>query len=144
MTLVRYRPFRDMLSLHEEMNRVCDSLVRPGDAQRGEAWSPTCDVRETETDYIVRAELPGVPREAVKINMINSTLVLRGEKKQEEEENKGTWHHVERTYGSFERMFSLPTGVAVDKIKATYKEGVLEITVPKAEEARPREIRIEP
>lgn len=143
MTLVRYRPFRDMLSLQEEVNRVFDSLVRPGDAQRGDLWSPTCDVRETESDYVVRAELPGVNRDAVKISMINNTLVLRGEKKQEEEEKKGTWHHVERTYGSFERMFSLPTAVAVDKIKATYKEGVLEITVPKAEEARPREIRIE-
>lgn len=143
MTLIRYRPFRDMLSLQEEMSRVCDSLVRPVVPPAVEAWCPTCDVRETEADYIVRAELPGVSREDVKINMVNNTLVLRGEKKQEEEEQKGNWHHVERTYGSFERVFALPSAVALDKITARFKDGVLEISVPKADEARPREIKIE-
>jgi len=91
----------------------------------------------------VRAELPGVSKDDVKINMINNTLVLRGEKKQETEDKKGSWHHVERTYGAFERTFTLPNHVVAEKIKARFQDGILEVVIPKAEEARPREIRIE-
>jgi HSP20 family protein len=143
MTLVRYRPFTNMLSLQDEMNRVFDSLLRPGPMQGVEGWNPLCDVRETESDYIVRAELPGVSKDDVKINLVNNTLTLRGEKKQETEGTKGNWHHVERMYGTFERTFNLPTTVSADKIKARFLNGVLEVSIPKAEEARPREIRIE-
>ena len=142
MTLVRYRPFRDMMSLQDEVNRVFDTLLTGTPAAR-EGWVPVCDVRETETDFVVRAELPGVKREEVKINLINNTLVIRGEKKQEVEEKKGNWHHVERTYGSFERTFTLPSAVAQERIKARFLDGVLEVMIPKAEEARPKEIKID-
>ena len=144
MTLVRYRPLQQMLSMQDEMNRMMDSFFRSGvPTAPVDAWYPACDVRETETDFIVRAELPGVGKDDIKINVINNTLVVRGEKKQETEEKKGSWHHVERTYGAFERTFALPTAVAADKIKARFKDGVLEISLPKAEEARPRPIQIE-
>jgi len=143
MTLVRYRPLRGMVSLQDEMNRMFDSLMSPTAPRAAETWFPAVDVRETEGEYIVRAELPGLTREDVKINLINNTLILRGEKKQENEEKKGSWHHVERSYGSFERTFTLPTTVTSDTIKAKFHNGVLEITVPKAEEAKPREINIE-
>ena len=143
MTLVRYRPYRGIMSLQDEMNRVFDSLMRPSAPLEAETWYPVCDLRENETEYIVRAELPGISRDDVKINMINNTLVIRGEKKQETEDKKGNWHHVERSYGTFERTFALPSAVASDKIHAKFTNGVLEIVVPKAEEARPREIKIE-
>lgn len=144
MTLVRYRPFQQMLSVQDEMNRLVDSFFRSNvPAGAADAWFPACDVRETETDFIVRAELPGVGKDDIKLNVINNTLVVRGEKKQETEEKKGSWHHVERTYGAFERTFALPSAVSADKIKARFKDGVLEIVLPKAEEARPRQITIE-
>lgn len=144
MTLVRYRPFAGTLALQDEMNRMFDSLIRSTTTpQLTSDWYPVCDVRESETEFTVRAELPGVTKENVKINMIENTLVLRGEKKQETEEKKGNWHHVERTYGMFERTFTLPAHVLAEKIKARFLDGVLEVIIPKAEEARPREIRIE-
>ena len=142
MTVVRYRPVRDMISFQDEMSRVFDSFFRPGTAE-STGWYPAVDVRETESEYLVRAELPGVSKDDVKINIVNSTLIIRGEKKQETEEKKGNWHHVERTFGSFERTFALPSSVAADRIKARFVDGVLEVSVPKSEEARPREIRID-
>jgi HSP20 family protein len=144
MALVRYRPLRDMATLHDEMNRVFDNLLmRPATGVGAENWYPAADVRETENDYVVRTELPGVSKDDVKINLINNTLIIRGEKKQETEDQKGNWHHVERSYGMFERTFALPSAVSSDRIKARFRDGVLEVIVPKAEEARPREINIE-
>jgi HSP20 family protein len=143
MTLVRYRPYRGIMSLQDEVNRLFDTMMRPAGGNEVETWVPACDLRETESEYIVRAELPGISREDVKINLINNTLYIRGEKKQETEDRKGSWHHVERSYGAFERTFSLPTAVSNDKIRAKFMNGVLEIVVPKADEAKPREIQIE-
>ena len=144
MTLIRYRPQR-VHSVQDEMNRMLDNffMTGPGPAANGGAWYPASDVRETENEYIVRTELPGVARDDVKINLKNNTLTLRGEKKQAAEETKGNWHHVERTYGQFERTFTLPMDVAADKIRARYQDGVLEIVVPKAEAAKPRDIAID-
>ncbi len=144
MTLVRYRPFNNTLSLQDEMNRMFDSLLRSSTVpQSSTDWYPVCDVRETENEFLVRAELPGVAKNDVKINMVNNTLVLRGEKKQETEEKKGNWHHVERAYGTFERTFTLPSHVVAEKIKARFQDGILQIVIPKADEARPREIQID-
>ena len=144
MTLVRYRPYTGTLALQDELNRMFDSLIRSTAVPNMSSdWSPVCDVRESETEFTVRAELPGVAKENVKINMVDNTLVLRGEKKQETEDKKGNWHHVERSYGTFERTFTLPSHVAAEKITARFQDGVLEIVIPKADEARPREIRID-
>ena len=144
MTLVRYRPMRDMLACQDDMNRMIESFFKPTQAESpATGWVPAVDVRETESDFLVRTELPGVPKEEIKINLVNNTLTIRGEKKQEVEEKKGNWHHLERVFGSFERALTLPAAVQVDKIKARYTNGVLEITVPKAEEARTRDIKIE-
>lgn len=145
MTLIRYRPLEGGHSVQDEMNRMLESFFRtaPVPGTNGSTWYPVSDVRETENEYIVRTELPGVARDDVKINLKNNTLTLRGEKKQGTEEKKGSWHHVERTYGHFERTFTLPTDVAADKIRARYQDGVLEIVVPKAEAAKPRDIAIE-
>lgn len=144
MTLVRYRPARDMLTFQDEVNRMIDSFFKPTPADvTGGNWIPAVDVRETETDFIVRSELPGVSKDDIKINLVNNTLTIRGDKKQETEEKKGNWHHLERVFGTFERALTLPASVQPDKIKARFTDGVLEITVPKAEAARTREIKIE-
>lgn len=143
MTLVRYRPLRDMLTVQDEVNRMIDSFFRPAEAEVSGGWIPSCDVRENETDFVVRAELPGVNKDEIKINLVNNTLTIRGEKKQESEEKKGNWHRVERTFGTFERALTFPANVQQEQIKARFTNGVLEITVPKAESARTREIKIE-
>ena len=143
MTLVRYRPYRGIVSLQDEVNRLFETMMRPAGSAEIETWFPACDLRETESEYVVRAELPGIRREDVKISLVNNTLHIRGEKKQETEDKKGNWHHVERSYGAFERTFALPTAVSNDKIRAKFMNGVLEIVVPKTDEAKPREIQIE-
>ncbi len=145
MTLVRYNPFGGTLPVSGEVNQLLESFfagpnARPGN---GLAWSPPSDVRETETHFVVRAEVPGVAKDSIKINLTNNTLVIKGEKKKEIDEAKGQWHHTERTWGSFERSVSLPTRVNGEQITARCVDGVLEITIPKADEARPREIKIE-
>ncbi|MDZ4804086.1 MAG: Hsp20/alpha crystallin family protein [Candidatus Eisenbacteria bacterium] len=145
MTLVRYRPFGGTLPVSEEVNQMLESFFAGPGARpvRRVAWSPPSDVRETETHFVVRAEVPGVGKDSITINLTNNTLVIKGEKKQELDETKGQWHHTERTWGSFERSITLPTRVNGEQITARCIDGVLEITIPKADEARPREIKIE-
>lgn len=143
MSLVRYRPLRDMLTVQDEVNRMIESFFPTTPTELAGGWTPTCDVRENEADFVVRAELPGVAREDIKVNLVNNMLTIRGEKKQETDEKKGNWHRVERTFGTFERALTFPANVQPDQIKARYVNGVLEITVPKAESAKTREIKIE-
>jgi HSP20 family protein len=101
------------------------------------------DVEETPEDFVVRMDLPGVAQKDVKVSLMGDTLTIRGERKHEAEHKEGSWHRVERAYGSFERTFTLGAGVRNDKVKASYKDGVLEVRVPKAEEARLREIEVQ-
>jgi HSP20 family protein len=145
MTLVRYRPFGRTMSVAEEMNQMLDSFFGGSNPNASTAlrWSPPVDVRETETGFTVRVEVPGVAKDQIQVNLENNTLTVRGEKKQVVDETKGQWHHVERAWGSFERSIALPVRVDGDKIAARYQDGVLEITVPKSDEAKPREIKIE-
>ncbi len=103
---------------------------------------PAVDVEESENDYVFRAEIPGLKKEDVKISLVDNVLTLAGEKKAEERRQDRTYHRVERTSGSFRRTYSISKPIQADKISAQYKDGVLEITVPKAEEAKPREIEI--
>ena len=107
------------------------------------AWYPACDVFEDKEAVRIVAELPGVRPDDVKIALENNLLTIRGEKKQQAEERNERVHRYERSYGSFERAFALPSTVDADKIHATYENGVLTVTVPKAERARPREIAIQ-
>ena len=106
------------------------------------AWYPACDVFEDKEAVKIVAELPGVRPEAVKIAVENNVLTIRGEKKQQAEERNERVHRYERSYGAFERSFALPSTVDPDKIQASYEHGLLTVTVPKAERARPREIQI--
>jgi HSP20 family protein len=145
MAIVRWRPFRDMMSIQDEMNKLFDDFLgRP--LMRTEwsegVWNPSVDISETKDNVIIKAEIPGLSKEDVKISMQDNMLTLTGEKKQEKEEKEANYHRVERSYGAFSRSFALPTSVKSDKIKATYKDGVLFITLPKTEEVKPKEIPI--
>ena len=139
------RPVEALQSLRR-LNAVLDEAF--GGLQNDEgstitaAWYPACDVFEDKEAVKIVAELPGVRPEDVKISVENNLLTIRGEKKQHAEEKSERVHRYERSYGVFERGFSLPSTVDPDKIQATYTHGVLTVTVPKAERARPREIAV--
>jgi HSP20 family protein len=145
MAITKWRPVRDLVSLQDEMNRLFEGFFgRPmltQDWGEGE-WNPSVDVSETKDKVVITADLPGMTKDDVKISIQDHTLTLEGEKKREKEEKGENYHRLERSYGSFCRSFTLPAAVKADKIKASYKDGVLSVTLPKAEEAKPKEIPI--
>ncbi len=106
-------------------------------------WTPAVDVAERNDDYEVRLELPGVRKEDVKITIENNVLTIRGEKKREENVNENDYRRIERSYGSFVRSFTLPVAVRADKIEARAQDGILTVRLPKAEEARPKQIEVQ-
>jgi HSP20 family protein len=134
---------RDVFQTRSEMGRLLDeffnSRVTPESAV---VWQPPVDIEETPEGYFVRAELPGMKLEDIKITLADNELTIRGEKRREIEKKDGTYHRTERAYGQFERVFTLSHAVRADKIDAMYHNGVLEVSVPKAEEAKSREIPI--
>lgn len=135
--------FGDLSRMQEDMNRFFDDFF--GEHRRGlaeGAWLPAVDVSETENEFVVRAELPGMSHEDIDINVQNNILTLKGEKKQEKTEEHESFHRLERSYGTFSRSFTLPSGVSPDDINAGFKDGVLEVTMPKAEEAKAKKIAI--
>lgn len=151
MSLIRWNPARDlasfpsdMFSLQREMNKVFDSFFRSVDEPGllNASWTPAVDVAEEDNDYIVKVELPGVSKDDVKITLESNILTVRGEKKAEKEIDEKNYHRTERSYGSFQRSFALPTTVKNDNIGAEYKDGILSITLPKAEEVKPKQIEV--
>jgi HSP20 family protein len=112
------------------------------DGSLGSFWTPAVDIREQNDAYLVEVELPGLSKDDVKITMENNILTIQGEKKQEKEEKRGDYHRTERVYGSFQRSFTLPSSVKNDKIEAQYKNGILTVTLPKVEEAKPKAIEV--
>lgn len=146
MYLTRTRradPSTDLFSNLSRLNRMMDEALGGwnGDAVNS-AWTPSCDVREDNEHLTITLDLPGVKPEDVKISLENQVLTIRGEKRQVTEQNEERWHRYERSYGSFERSFSLPTTVDADRIQAATDHGVLTVTLPKVERAKPREIPI--
>jgi HSP20 family protein len=142
--LVRWDPFREMASLREEMDRVFDSLYGRYPRERAEiSWAPPLDIEETENEITVRAEIPGMKKEDIKISLTGDTLIISGERRHEAEQKGKTYHRIERAYGRFMRTLVLPNDVQADKVKAAYGDGILELTMPKSEKAKVREISIE-
>ena len=146
-----WSPFKDLVNMQREMGRLFDGLFADfdGDVRTDPfgrsyitPWSPRADVIENDDAYVIKAELPGVNKNDVKITLRDNVLTIKGEKKEEKEEKEKNFHRIERSYGSFERSFALPAGVKNDKVDAAYKDGVLSITLPKAEEAKPKEIEV--
>lgn len=146
MAIVRWDPFRDLTTLHERMNRLFDETLSRG--RSGEPseltgnWAPSVDVYENADSYVLMAELPGLTREDVQIELKENVLTLRGERKFQDEYKDQTCHRMERAYGHFIRSFSLPTQVEAGKVEARFKDGVLTVSVPKAAAAKPRVIPI--
>jgi HSP20 family protein len=147
MSLVRWNPSRDLRGLEEEMERLFEGMWQArGELPEGapaRAWRPGADIRETAEDIYVRVDLPGVDAKDVKVSIFGDTLTVRGERREETNEKDVKWHRVERFHGEFERSFQLGASVQGDKVAAAFKDGVLEIRIPKAESARPREIPVQ-
>ncbi len=140
-----FAPARELFGIQDEVNRLFDGFFTRS-ALRGDVapmFTPALDIEETAEAFVVRADLPGVTQKDVKVSLMGDTLTLRGERKQESTKQDGSMHRAERVYGSFERSITLGVPVRNDKVKAQYKDGVLEIHVPKAEEARLREIEVQ-
>lgn len=150
MSVMRFIPYRELPIVRSEMGRLFDDIFssfptfyseRRRDLLEGE-WLPKVDVAETDKDIIVTAELPGVKQEDVTITVVDDILTIKGEKKEEKEIKKEDYCSIERSYGTFQRSISLPNSVMADKAKATHKDGIFTITIPKSETAKPKEIRV--
>jgi HSP20 family protein len=153
MSLNRWNPTReltnwspDLSTMQREINRLFDNFFRGGVQDDGtfgiSYWSPAVDIAEHDNEFIVKVELPGVSKDDVKITLGSNVLTIHGEKKQDRETKDDNYHRTERMYGSFQRSFTLPSTVRGDKIDAVYKDGILTVTLPKAEEAKPKQIEV--
>ncbi len=142
--ITKWDPFREFSTLRSEMERVFDSMLGRYPRERVEGlWAPLVDVEETKDNIIARIELPGMKKEDIKVTLMNNMLTISGERKHEAEEKGKTYYRIERAYGRFQRTIELPTDVMSDKAKATYKDGILELVIPKSEKAKEKEIAIE-
>jgi len=142
MAIERWDPFRDVISLRDAMNSLLqESFVRPVGLGGGAAPVPL-DVRETEDGFVVHASLPGVRPDDVQITVHGDTLTIRGESKADEEKKGETWHLRERRFGSFQRSLTLNAPIDADKAQARFEHGILTLTLPRSERARPKQIKI--
>jgi len=150
MKLAKWAPMRDFPSdfftMRRELDRFFDSFLGSeyghDETLFPATWTPAADIVERENDYIVKLELPGVKKNELKITIENNLLIVSGEKKQEGETKDKEHYRLERSYGAFRRAFTLPTTIKGDMIEAAYEDGILTVTLPKAEEAKPRAIEI--
>ena len=146
MTLVRWNPIRDFSVLQSQMNRLFEDAMGTwlGESNgRGNTnWVPLADIYENDNDLIVRAELPGVDPEMVDLRVENNVLTIRGERPFEQKVEQENYHRLERSYGTFSRSFTLPATIDADKIRAEYRDGILNLTLPKSEKAKPKRIQI--
>ncbi len=145
MSLVRWDPFAEVDSL---FNRVMGRGQRPALSIEDDGgvhfeWAPSADISESDAEYLIRAELPGMKKEEVKVTLSDSVLTIEGERKQRKEEKNEKFHRVESYYGSFTRSFSLPSNVKADAVRCESKDGVLTVHIPKAEQKKPKTIAIQ-
>jgi HSP20 family protein len=142
-TLTRWEPFRGANSLQDQVNRLfSDVFERKAEESSLTAWAPSVDIYETEHELVVKADLPEVDPKDLDIRVENNILTIRGERKFEEEVSEENYLRVERAYGSFARSFSLANTVNSEAIKADYQNGVLTLSIPKREEAKPKQIKV--
>ena len=145
MELVRWEPFESLNRAQSRINDLFEGTFgRHGlpHAASSEVWYPPVDILESKDLYLIRAELPGMKKEDFHLELEDGTLALSGERKFEESKDGVEYHRVERVNGKFSRSFHLPQTIRHDGIKATYRDGILEVHVPKAEEAKPRQITV--
>jgi HSP20 family protein len=150
MTLVKWNPARELLNVEREFNKLFNTFNQRfgfDDSTMNEelenaVWSPLTDISENKDQYILKMDLPGVSKENLKLSFHDGELIISGERKQEKEDKDSKYHRIERTYGKYFRSFTLPQTIQADKINAEFKDGQLTITVPKSEEAKPKELEI--
>jgi HSP20 family protein len=143
--LARWNPFSEMRALRERMDRLFEDFWRDpffGDGELATVWTPALDFSETNDDYVIRLEAPGVKMEDIEVTVQSNVLTIKGKREQSEEHKTETVHRTERFYGSFARSLTLPMGVKTDDVAATYKDGILEIRLPKSEEVKPKKIAL--
>ena len=140
--LIRFEPMREMITLREAMDRLFNDAFTPSLGTAGGWQAPAVDLYQTDNEVVVKAALPGLKADDVQISITGDMLSLKGEYKQEEEKKEKAYHLREQRYGAFERNFTLPTAVVSDKAKAEFENGVLTITLPKAEEVKPKMITV--
>ena len=145
MNLVKWNPFRELEDVSNRLNNLFGRL--PVTAQTGGEiltdWAPMVDISETDTAYLIKGEIPGVKREDVKVTIEDDMITMRGERHQEKEDKGEKYHRIERRYGSFMRSFRLPDDADESGIKAEFKDGLINITLPKSEKAKPKPKEIE-
>jgi HSP20 family protein len=150
MAIVRWNPAKELLNVEREFNRLLDAFgnrfglrdTNGEDDFENAVWAPLTDISEDNDKYVLSMDIPGVDKKDVKISYKNGTLSVSGERKQESEEKSSKYHRIERAYGKYYREFTLPEKILEDKIEAKFKDGTLKVTIPKAEEAKPKEIAI--
>ena len=146
MAIVRWEPFRDVMASQREFDRLFKEAFTPffGEGELStRTWAPPVDIYETADSIVLKAELPGVDPKDVEVKVEDNSLFLKGERKFEKEVNNENYHRVERSYGSFARSFTLPNSINTEKVKAEFKDGLLTLTLPKREEAKPRTVKID-
>ena len=142
MTLMRWTPWQELESMNLQLSRILDD---GGSSQGGDSamhWAPAVDIRETDDALLVQAELPGVDKKDVKVEVHDGVLTLSGERRYEKDVEEKNVHRVERAYGSFSRSFSLPTNIDSEHVEAEMKDGVLEVRLHKRESAKPKSIEV--
>lgn len=148
MTLVRWQPYHrqnpwaGFTRMQKHMNRVFDSYFDNVDDSLITSWKPRVEVKEFPEQFVLAAELPGIEKKDIKIEIQNDVLSISGERQSDIEQEKQSYHIRERSYGKFKRSFELPTQVVADKIEAEFSNGVLSLSIPKAEEAKPKQIEV--
>jgi HSP20 family protein len=143
MALVRWDPARELDTLQSDVNRLFDGFFgRSASPSSGRRWIPAMDLVETEDHLVLRADLPGLDREDIEIEVKDNVLTVAGERKAEHEEKGEGFHRVERAFGRFSRSLDLPHGIAAEEVDARFDRGVLEVRIPKPEERRPTRVEI--
>jgi HSP20 family protein len=142
MTIVRWEPFRELSSLQTEMNRLFNAAFEGPGNSGSRRWTPAMDLLETEDQFVLRADLPGMGEDDVNIELEDNVLTVSGERKAEHEEKREGFYRMERAHGTFSRSLTLPKGIDPEAVTAAFDRGVLEVRVPKPEQRKPRRISI--
>jgi HSP20 family protein len=147
MNIVKWDPFRELEGMQARLNRMFPARSFAGfaggeDLAFGE-WAPAVDIEETDTEYLIKADLPEVKKEDVKVEFADGVLAIEGERRHEKEEKGKKFHKIEREYGKFVRRFALPTEVDAAKLSAEFKHGVLNVHLPKSPNAKPRSVTVQ-
>ena len=146
MAVVKWDPFRDLVSIQDRMNRLFEQTLSRSRGEEGvtaTTWTPAVDIYETADTILMKAELPGVAREDIQIQIDGNTLTLKGERRFARDVQEESYLRIERAYGSFHRSFALPATVQQENVRAVLKDGVLELTLPKAEDSKPKRISVD-